>query len=293
MASIRHPASGLPSSPRPLLMLALPNLKRIIPCSLRNRHDGFVIILVYIDDIIVTGTNSHAIQSLKSFLHLHFHLKDLGPLKYFLGLEVARSKQGLCISQHKYTLEIIEEMGLLGARPVHLPMEQNLKLRHDHDILLSDPTMYRRFVGRLIYLTLTRPDIIYVVHILSCHSTTGYCVFLSHSLIYWKTKKQHTISQSSAEAEYQAMATASCEITWLRSLRCDLRVPQAPPIILYCDNQAALYIAVNPVFHEWTKHIEIDCHNIREKIQNGVLRTSYISTARQLVDVFTKVLGRN
>ncbi|CAL9023297.1 unnamed protein product, partial [Prunus brigantina] len=128
---------------------------------------SITVVLVYVDDMIITGNDPTAIQQLKDFLHHQFRLKDLGLLKYFLGIEVARSKEGISISQRKYILDILDDVGLLGACPVDFPMEQDLKLQSTEGELLKDPTRYRRIVGRLIYLTITRPDISYPVQVLS------------------------------------------------------------------------------------------------------------------------------
>lgn len=101
-------------------------------------------------------------------------------------------------------------------------------------------------------------------------SVTRYIVFLSSSPISWNTKKQHTISRSSAEAEYQSMAFTLCEIKWLSQLLRDLWVYIPHIIPIYYDSQAAIHITANPVFHEWTKYIEIDCHFVCNAFQSGI-----------------------
>lgn len=124
-------------------------------------------ILVYVDDVILASNNLQHNEDVKHFLSKQFNLKNLGQLKYFLSIKVARSLKRICLSQRKYALEILEDARFLGAKPAKLPMEQNLVLTQSDGDLLNDPSSYRHLVGRLIYMTITRPDLVYVVHVLS------------------------------------------------------------------------------------------------------------------------------
>uniref|UniRef100_A0A803PTS7 Uncharacterized protein n=1 Tax=Cannabis sativa TaxID=3483 RepID=A0A803PTS7_CANSA len=222
-------------------------------------------------------------------------------------------------------------------------MDPRTKLDDTQGTPLDDPFAYRQLVGRLLYLTLTRPDITFAVNILSqfissprtphmqaihhllrylkgcsgqgllysstsplclrrfsdsdwasCpttrRSTSGFCIFIGDYLISWKTKKQTTISRSSAEAEYRALAAASSEITCIQYLLNDLLIPQTVPAFIYCDNQSAIHIANNPTFYERTKHIKLDCHFIREKIKASAIRLIPVNTTLQLANTFTKPL---
>ncbi|XP_055803459.1 secreted RxLR effector protein 161-like [Solanum dulcamara] len=222
-------------------------------------------------------------------------MKDLGELKFFLGIECARSNQGIHISQRKYPLELIAECGLGGAKPAITPLEQNKKLisvKYDEhlshegrvdDQQLQHPKRYQRLIGRLLYLTMTRPDIAFLVQVLSQYmhnpkeshmesalrvvrylkeapglgllmpsqssntltaycdsdwsayletrrSVIGYLVKFGGSLISWKSKKQETISRSSAENEFRSMANCAAEVTWLVNLFKELGVQIELPV---------------------------------------------------------------
>ncbi|KAL8110513.1 hypothetical protein AgCh_026291 [Apium graveolens] len=290
---------------------------------IKKTYSHICIAAVYVDDIILTGTDSAQIDSLKAHLHQVF--------------------DGIVITQHKFTRELLQDCGFDVSKKVVTPLPVNLELSASEGDFLSDPEIYRSLVGKLNLLTNTRPDLSFAVQVLSqfmqsprsshlqafhhtlryiAHtvsqgillkassslalqafsdsdwascpdsrkSVTGFVLMLRNSPINWKSKKQSTISRSSSEAEYRALASASAEITWMVRLLEELDVSNLTPVTLHCDNQSALHIARNPVFHERTKHIEIDCHFTRDKVLDGLIQLAYLPTTAQLVDWFTKVI---
>uniref|UniRef100_A0A2N9G0E6 Reverse transcriptase Ty1/copia-type domain-containing protein n=1 Tax=Fagus sylvatica TaxID=28930 RepID=A0A2N9G0E6_FAGSY len=176
-----------------------------------------ILLLLYVDDMIIIDDDLSGIQELKDFLSQNFEMKDLGHLSYFLGLEITSSDNCFYLTQVKYTFDLLSRAGLTDHKIVDTPIELNARLTPFSGELLLDPTLYRKLVGSLVYLTVTRPDISYAVHqgtlfhglhfsaqsplILKAYSdadwagdptdrsTTGYCFLLGSSLISWRSKK--------------------------------------------------------------------------------------------------------
>ncbi|XP_019055415.1 PREDICTED: uncharacterized protein LOC109115653 [Nelumbo nucifera] len=207
-----------------------------------KRPQGLTILLLYVDDILLIGDDIEGIQNLKFLLRSCFHMKDLGPLSHFLGLEVQWNSWGYFVFQQKYTSDLVKLANLIDDKRVDTPLELNVKLSKSEGSLLHDASLYRKLVGFPIYLTMTRPDISHAVQVGLffsssssiqlrvyadvdwagcpdiCRSNTGYCVFMGDSLISWKCNKQQTASKSSAEAEYRAMPSICSEVVLLISL---------------------------------------------------------------------------
>ncbi|XP_071902889.1 uncharacterized protein [Coffea arabica] len=133
----------------------------------KRNYNDITVLLVYVDDMIVTGNNKEEIENFRSYLAKEFEIKDLGTLKYFLGIEVSRSKQGLFLSQRKYTLELLAETGMSACEPIDTPIEVNHGLAFFSDQIPTNKERYQRIMGRLIYLTYTRPDLAYAVSVVS------------------------------------------------------------------------------------------------------------------------------
>ncbi|OIT23020.1 putative mitochondrial protein, partial [Nicotiana attenuata] len=236
---------------------------------------------------------------------------------------------GVFLNQRKFVLDLLKEYNCLEVSSVISPLDLNSKLKADFGELFAHPERYRSLIGKLLFLTHTRPDLCFGLQHLSqflqaprlphmtgafhmlrylkgtidvglfysnspdctltaysdsdwaaCPDTrksvSGFCVFLGDCLVAWKSKKQPVISLSSAEAEYRTLSKVVAELTWLTQLLPDLSVPVSYLVSIFCDNQAAIHIARNPVFHERTKHIEEDCHFVRKKIADGLIQLFHV-----------------
>ncbi|PKU66636.1 Retrovirus-related Pol polyprotein from transposon TNT 1-94 [Dendrobium catenatum] len=315
--------------------------------SLLTYKDGStrMYMLIYVDDILLTGNSPPAIQKLLSNLHLSFQMRNLGTLSQFLGIQTVTTKSGLILHQQTYAKTILQRAGMESAKPVVTPISCKITLTPTSQEPYAHPQLYRQIIGALQYLTITRPDIQFAVqqlcqHMqnpLNCHqdslkrllrylqgtlnlgipinrsnlqlqgyvdadwasnnqdrkSISGFCNFLGSSIISWQVKKQNTIARSSTEAEYRALAMETTEILWLRQLLADLHQPQETTTTVYCDNTSAIALANNPIFHARTKHIEVDCHFIRDCIKKNKIFVHHVCTEDQLADLFTKALPNN
>ncbi|XP_071723700.1 uncharacterized mitochondrial protein AtMg00810-like [Rutidosis leptorrhynchoides] len=191
---------------------------------LYNNNYVFMMLLVYVDDVLITGTSESAILEVKAFLNEKFTIKDLGHAKYFLGVESL-------------------DCGLSDCKAAATPLPPGFVFPTTNTLeigpIYNDLEKYRRLVGRFLYLGVYRPDVCHAVQQLSQHLQkpfflhwdatihvlkylhesrkylTGYCIFLGNALISWKIKKQKTTSRSSYEAKYKSMAHTVCELLWI------------------------------------------------------------------------------
>jgi Reverse transcriptase (RNA-dependent DNA polymerase) len=175
VCKLRKTIYGLKQSPRvwyaKLNSFLLKNnfVKSTADYSMFINHSGksTTVILVYVDDIIIIGNDNDEIKKVKQLLKNEFDIKDLGTLSYFLRIEIAHSSKGLFLSQRKYVLDLLKETDKLGAKPTGTPIETNIKLGLEDGEPLPDIGQYQRLIGKLIYLTVTRPDIVFAVSIVS------------------------------------------------------------------------------------------------------------------------------
>ncbi|CAA7036579.1 unnamed protein product [Microthlaspi erraticum] len=316
--------------------------------SLFTYHRGShtLVLLLYVDDVLLTGSSPELVNTLIHELSTQFSMKNLGAIHYFLGIQAHHHDNGLFLNQSTYAEEILYEAGMANANPMPTPLPTRLAAAFRDTDLFPDPTYFRSIAGKLQYLILTRPDIQFAVNFVcqrmhsptmtdfsllkrilryirgttafglhlhkntslsltsysdsdwaGCQdtrrSTTGFCVFLGSNIISWCAKRQPTVSRSSTEAEYRALAYTASELTWINSLLRDLRIPQSAPALLHCDNLFAVHLSANPGFHSRSKHIEVDYHYIRERVALGVVEIKHIPAAHQVADNFTKPLPRS
>lgn len=311
---------------------------------IKAEKNDLIIVSLYVDDLLVTGSNIELIQKFKEDMMQAFEMADLGEMSYFLGIEVKQSQGEIFICQQKYANEILKKFHMEGCKSVSTPMCQKVKLFRD-DGAKVDESHYRSLIGCLMYLTATRPDILYAVNVLSrfmncatethfkaakrvlryikgtlsfgikfsssqdfelqgyadsdwagslddLKSTSGFCFCFGTGIFTWSSKKQEIVAQSTAEAELLAATAAVNHALWLRKILCDVHQEQKLSTEVKVDNQAAIAISKNPVFHGKTKHFSIKLFFVRDVQKDGAVCLKYCRTEDQLADIFTKPLAK-
>ncbi|KAH9685562.1 Integrase catalytic domain-containing protein [Citrus sinensis] len=308
----------------------------------KHKNQDILIVQIYVDDIIFGSTNELLCKEFSSCMSKEFEMSIMGELKYFLGLQIKQNKERIFINQAKYVKDLLKRFGIDDSKTKNTPMSTTTKLDKDEKGKEVDIKMYRGMIGSLLYLTASRPDIMFGVclcarfqscpkeshllavkrifrylsgtidiglwyprgtHIdLTCFSdadfsgykvdrksTNGTCYILGHSLVSWFSKKQNSVALSTTEAEYIAAGSCCAQALWMKQTLRDygINLEQIP---IKCDNTSAINLSKNPIQHSRTKHIAIRHHFLRDHVQKGDIALEFISTEKQLADIFTKLL---
>ncbi|KAJ9566852.1 hypothetical protein OSB04_002818 [Centaurea solstitialis] len=309
---------------------------------LKKYPKHILLVQIYVDDIIFGSTNPKLCEKFELLMKSEYKMSMMGELTFFLGLQIKQSEKGIFINQGKYVHEMLKKFDLTSCTPMKTPMAPPLTLDKDSKGKSVDVTLYRGMIGSLLYLTASRPDIMYSTCLCARYqaepkeshltavkrifrylkgtpnlglwyskdsgfdltaysdsdfagckidrkSTTGGCHLLGGKLVSWTSKKQNSVSTSTAEAEYVAAGICCAQVLWLRNQLQDYDI-QLSKIPIYCDNTSAIAIANNPVLHSKTKHIEVRYHFIRDHVMNGDIELHFVPTEYQLADLFTKPL---
>ncbi|CAL9025150.1 unnamed protein product [Prunus brigantina] len=259
------------------------------------------------------------LNEFKKYMKEKYEMIDLGLLHHFLGMGVIQTNSSIFIHQRKYASSLLNKFGLTDCKPVSTPLVATENLIKDDGSGAIDEENYRKLVGSLLYLTATRPDVMYAASLLARYmhgpsnkhygiakrvlsdwgdsiedskSTSGYAFSFGSGVFSWASVKQNCVALSTAEAEYVSASEATTQAIWLRFVLEDFGELQADATPLKCDNTSAISITKNPVFHQRTKHIDRLYHFIKDALQQGVIALVYCPTKDQVADIFTKALPK-
>ncbi|GKV38176.1 hypothetical protein SLEP1_g46114 [Rubroshorea leprosula] len=256
--------------------------------------DGdFLLLLLYVDDMLIVGHDTKKISVLKTDLSKSFSMKDLGPANQILGMKIFRDRKNkkLWLSQEKYIEKVLDRFNMSKAKPVGTPLAGHFKLSTEQCPASKEEAKYMKnvpyasAVGSLIDADLGG-DLDFR------KSTSGYLMLYAGGAISWKSKLQKSVSLSTTEAEYIAFSEAGKEIVWMKMFFEELGLKQER-FVLFCDNQSAIYLNKNPQFHSRTKHVDLRYHWIRDAIEEKVLDVEKVHTDDNSSDMMTKSLVRS
>ncbi|GJX17508.1 retrovirus-related pol polyprotein from transposon TNT 1-94 [Tanacetum coccineum] len=256
--------------------------------TLFTRKTGKHILLVqiYVDDIIFASTDPKACDIFSNEMSSKFQMSMMGQMSFFLGLQVSQNPGGIFINQSKFALEILKKFRMDSCDPVDTPMVDRLKLDEDPLGIPVDQTRFRSMVGSLMYLTASRPDLVFAVCMCARYQaspTKKHLEALKRVFRYlrgtinwglWYPKDTAMALTAYADADHADYGFAFNKIP------------------LYCDNRSAIALCCNNVQHSRSKHIDIRHHFIREQVEKGVVELYFVTTDYQLADIFTKALPR-
>ncbi|CAM8907644.1 unnamed protein product [Rhodiola kirilowii] len=277
-----------------------------------------LIVQVYVNDIIFGSTSDELVKSFTKLMESEFEMSMVGELTFFLGIQVRQLENGTEISQQKYLSEVVKKYGFGGSKHVNTPSSPNESLTKDDASPRTDATRHRGMIGSLLYLTASRPDIMFSVcqcvrfqadpresHVKAVKRILRYLKGTEKLVMWYPRVKSlslegysdadfagdRTDRKSTSEAEYVAAAACCAQILWLRNQLSDfnLHFNQVP---ILCYNTSAISIAKNPVQHGKTKHIEIKHHFLRDCVEKELVTINFCGSEDQVADFFTKALHR-
>ncbi|KAK5772128.1 hypothetical protein PVK06_048399 [Gossypium arboreum] len=256
---------------------------------IRKTGGMLLYVLVYVDDIIVTSNHQSSIDEFVTALDTQFPLKDLGPLSYFLGIEVLPTTNGLFLSQRKYIIDLLKRAKIECAKGSPTPMATSTRLSQHDGSAIENESDYRSIVGALQYVLITRPDITFAVNKNTVEyglhfSAATHLDLVGFSDVNWGTDIDDRRSTT-------GLAHTVTEIVWLESLLSELHIVPSKKATVWCDNSGAVAISANPVLHSKFKHVELDLFFVREKVTAGQLIVGHVPAQDQVADIFTKPLS--
>ncbi|KAD3337311.1 hypothetical protein E3N88_32831 [Mikania micrantha] len=280
-----------------------------------NQH--IMLAQIYVYDIIFGSTDESLCKEFESLMKSKFEMSSMGELTFFLGLQLKQTPTGIFISQSKYVKDILERFKLTDCKALGTPMSKTTSLSPDLEGEDIDQHQYRAIIGSLMYLTASRPNIMFATclcarfqanpkasHMLAVKrifrylkgapdlglckkSISGGCQFLGSRIVSWQCKKQSCVSTSTAEAEYIAASSCCAQVIWIQNQMKDYGVELFnTPIQI--DNSSAISITNNPIKHSNTKHIDIKYHFIRDCEEKKLTHLVKVDTEHNLADLFTK-----